>query len=130
MAAKDQEAKRLQQLLSGKLDSVGRHDLETRLAERPALRRRLADMALAADLTRPAIRVDTDVEDEPTTVDADLDVGPMLGRGGMAVVRLGRQLKLDRPVAIKTLREGQVSDADVGRLLTESGVVAHEAVLE
>ncbi|MEQ9321013.1 MAG: hypothetical protein RIF41_17755, partial [Polyangiaceae bacterium] len=118
MAAKDQEAQRLRALLTGKLDSAGRHELETRLAERPSLRRRLADMALAAELTQPAIRVQEGVVDEATTVDADLDVGPMLGRGGMAVVRLGRQLKLDRPVAIKALREGHVGDADVGRLLT------------
>ena len=122
MAAKDQEAQRLRALLTGKLDSAGRHELETRLAERPSLRRRLADMALAAELTQPAIRVQEGVVDEATTVDADLDVGPMLGRGGMAVVRLGRQLKLDRPVAIKALREGHVGDADVGRLLTEARI--------
>lgn len=123
MAATDQEAKRLRELLTGQLDRAGRHALETRLAERPSLRRRLADMALEADVTRPAIRVQTDVvADEQTTVDPALDVGPMLGRGGMAVVRLGRQLKLDRPVAIKALSEGQSSDVDVARLLTEARI--------
>ena len=37
----------------------------------------------------------------------------MLGHGGMAEVRKGRDLRLDRPVAVKMLRSDLARDANV-----------------
>jgi serine/threonine protein kinase len=41
------------------------------------------------------------------------EVAQMLGRGGMGAVYMGRQISLDRPVAIKIL-SGELEDADAG----------------
>ena len=53
-------------------------------------------------------------------------MGPLLGSGGMALVRLGRQLKLDRSVAVRILRDSCRSEQDVARLLRERSHVEVE----
>lgn len=54
-----------------------------------------------------------------------------LGRGGMGIVKLARQVSLDRQVAVKTLRERQ-SEHDVEALLSEAwlaGSLEHPGIL-
>lgn len=55
----------------------------------------------------------------------------LLGRGGMGVVKLARQVALDRLVAVKTLK-APASDDDVRRLLAEAwltGALEHPGIL-
>lgn len=118
----DGDAERLEGLLDGDLGPDEEEALQTQLERRPALRRRLADLALERDRTRPdpGLRVRAAAPHRPRV--AGVQVGPTLGIGGMAVVRLGQQLKLDRPVAVKTLREGRQSTEDMQRLLHEARI--------
>ena len=54
-----------------------------------------------------------------------------LGRGGMGIVKLARQVSLDRQVAVKTLRDRQ-SEHDVEALLSEAwlaGSLEHPGIL-
>jgi len=119
------ELDRLRRMLDGDLDEDTQLELETRLADRPSLRAQLADMALEAERTRPATAavhvVSTPWGDDPAEL-STVDVGPLLGRGGMAVVHLGHQLKLDRAVALKSLREEYREPEDVSRLLREARI--------
>ena len=49
-----------------------------------------------------------------------------IGRGGMGIVYLGRDLRLDRPVAIKTLPPHLAQDATIReRFLREARTAAH-----
>lgn len=53
------------------------------------------------------------------------ELGSILGRGGMAEVRAGRDTRLDRPVAIKMLLPGRATDPDCRRRFrTEAAVGA------
>ncbi|GMV17275.1 MAG: hypothetical protein AMXMBFR56_54990 [Polyangiaceae bacterium] len=120
----DEDASQLTELLEGRLDEADAEALETRLERRPALRRKLADLAVLAEPTQPGrtLRIRPGPErPEPPRLEG-VDVGATLGQGGMAVVRLGRQLKLDRAVAVKTLRGDRRSESDVARLLREARV--------
>ncbi|MBA3709818.1 MAG: serine/threonine protein kinase, partial [Planctomycetes bacterium] len=55
----------------------------------------------------------------------DFRLGPLLGRGGMGAVYKGRQLSLDRPVAIKALKSHLSDNADLtARFEQEAKVVA------
>ena len=54
------------------------------------------------------------------------DVEREIGRGGMGIVYLARDLKLDRPVAIKTLPAHLAGSPDVReRFLREARTAAH-----
>ncbi len=52
-----------------------------------------------------------------------LRVEELLGEGGMGIVHTGRQVSLDRRVAVKTLRNEHVSDDNVEGLLGEAWLV-------
>jgi serine/threonine-protein kinase len=55
---------------------------------------------------------------------AELDIGPILGEGGMAVVRIATQRSLGRSVAIKRLRPSARNDRAVLSLLRETWVIS------
>ena len=120
----DDEVERLKQLLQGTLAPEERGTLETELTERPALRRKLADLAIAQDANgwEQTARVSHALPRPEAAFVEGVDVGATLGQGGMAIVRIGRQLKLDRPVAVKTMRGDRRSDGDVARLLREARI--------
>ncbi|MEZ4220910.1 MAG: serine/threonine-protein kinase [Polyangiaceae bacterium] len=116
-----QEFDQLRDLLAGELESAEAEELETKLEARPELRRMLADMAVEAERpTAGAVRLQRSPAQPPTHAESST-TGP-LGKGGMAVVLAGRQLKLDRAVAVKTLRADRRSEADVRRLLHEARI--------
>jgi eukaryotic-like serine/threonine-protein kinase len=62
-----------------------------------------------------------DPERLPLVAGAEIDVGPVIGEGGNAVVLLGRQASLDRDVAVKKLRVA--GKADDARALVHEGLV-------
>ncbi|MBA2543754.1 MAG: protein kinase [Deltaproteobacteria bacterium] len=60
------------------------------------------------------------------------EVAELLGRGGMGEVRLARDKKFDRAVAVKLMLETTVDDATLGRFFREArvqGVLDHPAVV-
>ncbi len=72
----------------------------------------------------------------PRTSASDLgeryEVGPILGRGGMGEVRLARDLRIDREVAVKLMRGAHRDEVTLGRFFREArvqGVLEHPAVV-
>ncbi len=120
----EEDAKRLAALIAGELESSDEEELTTKLDHKPELRRALADMVLDAEQTgaRPAIRIQPGSTIRKRRSFPGVDIGATLGQGGMAVVRIGRQLKVDRAVAVKALRADRQSPEDVKRLLREARI--------
>ena len=54
----------------------------------------------------------------------DYTVEAELGRGGMGIVYLGRDVTLDRPVAIKIIRPEFATARAVSRFLREARILA------
>ena len=64
------------------------------------------------------------IEPAPTLVDR-YELGPVIGRGGMAEVRAGRDNRLERPVAVKLLRAELAHQPEVrARFETEARLAA------
>ena len=60
------------------------------------------------------------------------EVGPLLGKGGMGEVRLARDLRIDREVAVKLMRGAHRDEVTLGRFFREArvqGVLEHPAVV-
>ncbi len=60
------------------------------------------------------------------------EVGEVIGRGGMGEVRLARDTRIQRDVAIKLLRSAHRDEATIGRFFREArvqGVLDHPAVV-
>ncbi|MFU8804169.1 MAG: serine/threonine-protein kinase [Bradymonadaceae bacterium] len=57
-----------------------------------------------------------------TNTIAELELLGTLGEGGMGLVRLARQISLERDVAVKTLREGIEDPTAAAQLLREAGM--------
>ena len=56
---------------------------------------------------------------EGTVLDGRYCLGPVIGRGGMSEVHDGRDLQLERPVAVKLLRMQHLDDPHLGRHFEE-----------
>nr|WP_148080712.1 serine/threonine-protein kinase [Roseimaritima ulvae] len=115
-------------------------DLESVCAAHPELAEDLRNLwgaVLVADATAASQREMPSGEDSgepgsgpwrslrlPTTVD-DYELLQELGRGGMGVVFLARQISLNREVAVKMILRGRLaSDADRQRFLAEAAATA------
>jgi serine/threonine protein kinase len=86
----------------GELDSVGIRLVEEAMDRDPALRRTVGDLVRLEEVTRAR-----GAPDAPPAVKMGVELGPAIGRGGMAIVRSGRQLVLRRDVAIKSPLSGE-----------------------
>ena len=65
-------------------------------------------------------------------VDPRYDVGPVIGRGGMGEIRIARDTRIDREVAIKLMRGGNTDDESVSRFFREArvqGALEHPAMV-
>ncbi len=87
------------------------------------------------DATVPETRA-VNTEPVPRVSSSDLgeryEVGPLLGRGGMGEVRLARDLRIDREVAVKLMRGAVRDEVTLGRFFREArvqGVLEHPAVV-
>ncbi len=56
----------------------------------------------------------------PEAPAAGVELGPVLGEGGMGIVRSATQKSLGRGVAVKTLRDGHTHDLAISKLLREA----------
>ena len=64
-------------------------------------------------------------------VDPRYDVGPVIGRGGMGEIRIARDTRIGREVAIKLMRGSVVDDESVARFFREArvqGALEHPAL--
>jgi len=57
------------------------------------------------------VSIDAPHKRSEISLESDLSIGPMIGQGGMGVVRLARQRSLDRDVAVKRLHDGATNYA-------------------
>ncbi len=87
------------------------------------------------DATMPeaqAVNTDPSPRDTASNLGERYEVGPLLGRGGMGEVRLARDLRIDREVAVKLMRGAHRDDVTLGRFFREArvqGVLEHPAVV-
>jgi tRNA A-37 threonylcarbamoyl transferase component Bud32 len=70
----------------------------------------------------------------PTDTDggARYDLGPVLGRGGMGEIRLARDLRIDREVAVKLMRGDHRDEPTIARFFREArtqGALEHPAIV-
>ena len=86
-------------------------------------------MRLVPATTEPAD--DAGPTSDPETLPAhiryfgDYELTRTLGRGGMGVVYMGRQIRLGRPVAVKMLRAGALAgDEELRRFQNEAEAIA------
>jgi serine/threonine protein kinase len=63
-------------------------------------------------------------DDRPLLLVGRYEVGELIGRGGMADVHRAHDLTLDRPVAVKLLRESAGDDSDRARFMLEARTLA------
>ena len=64
-------------------------------------------------------------------IDRRYDLGPILGRGGMGEVRLARDQRIHRDVAVKLMRSATADEATTARFLREAqvqGALEHPAI--
>jgi len=86
------------------------------------------------DETLPDPRLTPSPSGRSPTVDLGerYDLGTVIGRGGMGEVRIARDTRIHRDVAVKLLRSTQRDDETVGRFFREArvqGVLEHPAVV-
>jgi len=68
----------------------------------------------------------------PVAVDPRYDIGPVIGRGGMGEIRIARDTRIDREVAIKLMRGSAPDDESVSRFFREArvqGALEHPAMV-
>ncbi len=89
-----------------------------------------------AEATLPAADTMRAVSVAATPTEADLgqryDLGPILGRGGMGEVRLARDVRIDREVAVKLMHPGARDDGSIARFFREArvqGALEHPAIV-
>jgi serine/threonine-protein kinase len=117
----------------GHEDTVRRGTLVVRSAQRASVREsgtRSIEARIADDFASlPRLEVGTD---RAPKGNAELDIGVMLGAGGMGAVWLARQRSLRRDVAVKRLKDGPEATQGVGALLTEArttGALEHPSIV-
>lgn len=74
----------------------------------------------------------TSADRAPDVANAEIELGPLLGSGGMGAVWLARQRSLRRDVAIKRLKDGPDASQGVGALLAEArttGALEHPSIV-
>ena len=86
------------------------------------------DATARGTLTSPPARAST-----ATSFDDDrYDLGPILGRGGMGEVRLARDMRIDREVAVKLMHPTQRDPQTIARFFREAqiqGALEHPAIV-
>ena len=116
----------LRRFLAGELAEDALVALEDRLDREPELQRRLGELARepapALDDPLPfsgTVRIPTAFTPPPSSVgrDRNLEIGEVIGEGGMGVVHVGQQHSVGRQVAIKTIKSPQIP---TGPLLEEA----------
>ena len=112
----------------GQLEGRELEDFERELDRDPELRRAVASLAsTASGLTLPS----TEPAHQPSVVEGGVELQRVIGQGGLARVRLGRQRDLQREVAVKVVRHiGDVQLTE--RLLQEArltGALEHPGIV-
>ncbi len=140
MRANEEDDTLLLRFLDGELDAVSLAALELRLDEEPALQRRLGSLARRQQEETLAVeRIDRTTRltgrglvtrrARPTPRDTALEIGPVIGEGGMAVVHLGRQHSVGRDVAVKTVKTPGTSSTTLLEEAWVTGQLEHPNIV-